>query len=121
MAAGYFNIVLSNGQTLSVWKIISQAVNSNPGCTFNGTAAATTTTTDFRVSSDCCISDITVDANCTAGGIEIYNVTDSLRSGKVIAPIGVNYLNSVKNKSIPRICFKANKTYRLIQIIAGNA
>ena len=45
-AGGKYDVALSNGQTLSIWQLASQAVNSSPGCTLQGAAAATTLTTD---------------------------------------------------------------------------
>ena len=46
-AGGKYDLSFTNGQTLSVWQLSSQAVNSNPAATFTGAAAATTLTYDF--------------------------------------------------------------------------
>jgi hypothetical protein len=45
-AGGKYDIILSNGQTISLWQLSAQAVNSNPACTLQGAAAATTLTTE---------------------------------------------------------------------------
>jgi len=120
MAATKHDIALSNGQSLSVWLVSNQAVNTNPGCTLDGAAAATTLTTDFAVRSDCCIVDVVVPAGLTAGGWEVYNVTKGIRSGKGISNLET-YLNTNTTRRPPRICFRAGQTYRLIMTVAGNA
>lgn len=120
MAASTYYIVFDSGQTLSVYQAASQAVNSSPVCTFEGAAASTTVTTDFSPSRNCCISDVTVAAALTAGGIELYNVTQGRRTGRGIANLQ-DFLNTNTTRRPPRICLKAGNTYRLIQTIAGNA
>jgi len=120
MAAVKYDINLSNGKTLSVWQLSSQAVNTNPGCTLDGPAAATTLTTDFTVPTDCCIKNIVVPAGLTAGGIEVYNVSKSMRSGKGVGNLEI-YVVANALLPPPRICFRAGTIYRLIQTVAGNA
>ena len=120
MAASAYNIVLSNGQTLSVWQLSSQAVNTSPAATFLGAAATTTLTTDFSPMSDCVISDVVVAAALTAGGFEVYNVSDGVRSGRGINNLEA-YLNTNTTRNPPRIGFRADKIYRLVQTVAGNA
>ena len=119
-AGGAYNLVFSNGQTLSVYQAASQAVNSSPVNTFEGVAAATTVTTDFSPASDCCLKDVTVGAALTAGGIEFYSVTDGRRSGKGINNLQ-DYLNTNTTRSPPKICLRKGKAYRFIQTVAGNA
>jgi len=120
MAATKHDVILSNGQTLSVWQLSNQAVNTNPGCTLDGPAAATTLTTDFTVRSDCCISKIVVPAGLTAGGWEVYNVSKGMRSGKGVSNLEI-YLVANALITPPRICFRAGTVYRLIYTVAGNA
>lgn len=120
MAASTYYIPMSNGQTLSVYQAANQAVNSSPVCTFEGAASSTTVTTDWSPASDCCISDLTVAAALTAGGIEFYNVTRGQRTGKGVANLA-DYLTTNTTRKPPRICFRRGQTYRLIQTIAGNA
>jgi len=120
MAASTYTITLSNAQSLSVYQASSQAVNSSPVCSLTGPAASTTVTTDFSPSSDCCIKDVVVPAALTAGGIEVYNITKSQRSGKIIGDLSP-YLATNTTRNPPRICFKAGQSYRLLQIVAGNA
>lgn len=119
-AGGKYDLAFSNGQTLSVWQLASQAVNSSPACTFEGAAAATTLTSDFSPSSDCCLQDIVVATTLTAGGIEFYNVTRGQRSGKGVNNLEV-YLNTNTTRRPPRICLRKGVVYRLIQTVAGNA
>lgn len=120
MAASTYTITLKNGQSLSVYQASNQAVNSSPVCSLTGPAASTTTTTDFTPNTDTCIEDIVVAAALTAGGIEVYNVSRSVRSGKIIGDLSP-YLATNTTRRPPRICFHAGQVYRLIQIVAGNA
>lgn len=121
MAATAYNIVLSNGQTLSVWQLANQAVNTNPGCTTLGEAAATTLTTDFSVQSSCYITDVVVAAGLTAGGIEFINVTQGLRrTGKGIGNLAP-YLATNATRRPPNIGFRPGQIYRIVQTVAGNA
>ena len=115
MAASTYTITLKNGQSLSVYQASGRAVNR-----LTGPAASTTTTTDFTPNTDTCIEDIVVAAALTAGGIEVYNVSRSMRSGKIIGDLSP-YLATNTTRRPPRICFHAGQVYRLIQIVAGNA
>lgn len=120
MAASKYDLILSNGMTLSVWQLANQAVNSSPACTFQGAAAATTLTTDFSPDSDCYLKDVVVSSALTAGGIEFYNVSRGSRSGRGINNLEV-YLATNTTRSPPNIGFKKGQIYRLIQTVAGNA
>jgi hypothetical protein len=120
MAASKYDLIMSNGQTLSVWQLANQAVNSSPGCTFQGAAAATTITTDWSPNSDCYLTDCVVPAALTAGGIEFYNVTRGERTNKGINNLET-YLNTNTTRSPPKIGFRKGLVYRLIQTVAGNA
>lgn len=120
MAASKYDLILANGQTLSVWQLANQAVNSSPGCTFNGAAAATTLTTDFSPDSDTYLKDVVVSSALTAGGIEVINVTKGVRSGRGINNLEV-YLATNTTRQPPRIGFRKGQIYRLIQTVAGNA
>lgn len=119
-AGGKYDLTLSNGQTISIWQLASQAVNSSPACTLQGAAAATTLTTDFGVQSDACVVDIVVPATLTAGGIEVFNVTTGRRTN-----LGWNnletFLNTNTTRRPARVCFKKGNTYRFLQTVAGNA
>ena len=119
-AGGKYDIILTNGQTISIWQLASQAVNSSPSCTLQGAAAATTLTTDFSVMSDACIKDCIVAAALTAGGIEVYNVTKGERSNRGINNLEL-YLITNTTRSPPSICFRQGQVYRFIQTVAGNA
>lgn len=119
MAASAYSIILSNGQTISVYQASGQAVNTNPVVNMNGIASNTTTTTDFSVQSRACVTDIVVTSGLTAGGIEIYNVTTGTRTQR-----GYNNLetftitNTTRNPAV--ICFRPGYIYRFIQTVAGN-
>lgn len=121
-AGGKYDISLDNGQTISVWQLASQAVNTSPACTLEGAAAATTLTTDFSIRPGriAYISDVIVGATLTAGGIEVYNVTKGQRSG-----LGINnletYTSANTTRRPPRIGFAPGQVYRLLQTVAGNA
>jgi len=119
-AGGKYDISLSNGQTLSVWQLASQAVNSSPACTLEGAAAATTLTTDFSVQQDCYIRDVLVASTLTAGGIELYNIDAAQRSGKGINNLE-SYLITNTTRNPPQIWLKRGRRYRLLQTVAGNA
>lgn len=120
MAASTYSIQLKNGQTLSVYQASSQAVGSSPVCSLTGPASSSTTTTDFVPASDTCIDKIVVPAALTAGSIEIYNVTKSQRSGKTVSDLSI-YLVANALLTPPKICFRGGQTYRLMQVVAGNA
>jgi len=120
MAASKYDIILTNGQTLSLWQLANQAVNSSPACTLSGAAAATTLTTDFSPSSDACVKDIIVSSALTSGGIEVYNVTSGTRTNKGYNNLEI-YLSTNTTRSPPRICFRKGQIYRFIQTVAGNA
>lgn len=117
--AGAYSIILTNGQTISVWQKAGQEVNTNPAATTQGLAAATTTTTDFSVLSPACVTDILVPTTLTAGGIEVYNVTYGART-----MLGWNNLESFVStnttRNPARICFRPGVVYRFIQTVAGN-
>lgn len=120
MAASAYSIILTNGQTISVYQAANQAVNSNPVVNMNGVATAGMTTTDFTVSSSACVDDIIVPATLTAGGIEFYNVTRGIRSGKGYFNLETfTAANTTRHPA--RICLVPGYTYRFIQVIAGNA
>jgi hypothetical protein len=119
-AGGKYDIALTNGQTISVWQLASQAVNSNPACTMEGAAAATTLTADFTPRSNCYIEDVVVAATLTAGGIEFYNVRSGVRSGRGINNLET-YVSGNTTRRPPRIGLTGGTTYRLIQTVAGNA
>lgn len=120
MAASTYTIALRNGQTLSVYQAASQGVNTSPVCTMVGAAGSTTTTTDFSVSTDTCIDDVVVATALTAGGIEVYNVSRSMRTGKGIFDLAP-YLATNTTRRPPKICFRKGQVYRFIQTTAGNA
>jgi len=120
MAASEYGLKFSNGQVLSVYQTASQAVNTNPACTFQGVAGSGTTTYDFSPATTTTLVDIVVTSALTAGGIEFYNVTRGRRSER-----GENhleaYLTSNTTRKPPAITLQAGNTYRLIQTVAGNA
>lgn len=120
MAASTYSILLSNGQTISVYQAASQAVNSSPVCTLTGAAGSTTTTTDFSVSSPASVVDIVVAAALTAGGIEVYNVSKSLRTQKGWSNLET-FLNTNTTRRPARVTFMPGNVYRFIQTVAGNA
>jgi len=120
MAASTYKIALSNGQAISVYQAASQAVNTSPVVTMVGVASSTTTTTDFAVSETAYVTDIVVTTALTAGGIEVYNVTDSRRSGKGWNDLET-YLNTNTTRKPIALKFIKGKTYRFIQSVAGNA
>lgn len=120
MAASTYSIILSNGQTISVYQAANQPVNSNPVLSLVGVAVSTTPTTDFSVMSPACVSDIIVTSALTAGGIEVYNVTTGVRTS-----LGWNnletFLNTNTTRNPARLCFRPGMVYRFIQTVAGNA
>lgn len=120
MAASTYYLQFNNGTSLSVYQAANQAVNSSPVCTSMGAAASTTTTTDFSVPTMCHLEDVKVSSALTAGGIELYNVTLSKRTGLQI-PNLESYLDTNTTRKPPKIGFRPGYTYRWIQIIAGNA
>lgn len=120
MAASTYSILLSNGQTISVYQAASQAVNTSPVCSMTGAASSATTTTDFSVMSDCYVSDIIVTAALTAGGIEVYTVSDSNRTQRGWSNLET-FLATNTTRKPARIGFRKGKIYRFIQTVAGNA
>lgn len=120
MAASAYSILLSNGQTISVYQAANQAVNSSPVCTLTGTAGSTTATTDFSVSSDCHVIDIVVTSALTSGGVEVYNIKKASRTMKGWSNLET-FLNTNTTRRPAQIGFRAGTTYRFIQTVAGNA
>lgn len=131
MAASTYSIILSNGQTISVYQASSQGVNTSPVCTLLGAAGSTTTTTDFSVSSDACVVDIQVAAALTSGGIEVYpdgvavpgspnNVSQSNRTQKGWANLET-FLSTNTTRRPAKVCFRRGQIYRFVQTVAGNA
>lgn len=105
---------------ISVYQAASQAVNTSPVCTLLGAAGSGTTTTDFSVSSDACVVDIQVAAALTAGGIEVYNVSQSNRTQKGWANLET-FLSTNTTRRPAKVCFRRGQIYRFVQTVAGNA
>jgi hypothetical protein len=127
MAAGtsYSRIYLTNGQVISVYYAAAQAVGTSPTVNLEGTALVTSNT-DFVVKSKCAIRDIinTIGtcATKTSGQMEVYSVSRSLRTGRLIDQEVVGYAVGIVNRAIPQIGFAPGNTYRFIQtIISGDA
>ena len=120
MAASAYNIILTNGQTVSVYQASGQAINTNPVVTMQGTASVANVTTDFSVMSDCYIQDIVVSTALSAGGVEVYNVSRGQRSNMGVSNLEVYNINNT-TRNPPRIGFRAGQVYRFIQTTAGNA
>lgn len=120
MAASTYSIVLSNGQTISIYQASSQAVNSSPVCSLTGSASSTTTTTDFSPMSDACVVDVVVTSALTAGGVEVMNVSTGTRTNRGYANLEV-FLTTNTTRKPAKICFRKGQIYRFIQTVAGNA
>ena len=120
MAASIYTIVLSNGQTISVYQGASQPLNSVLNVGLIGLPDANSKITDFSVMTDAYIFDIIVPATLTAGGFEIYDVTAGQRTS-----LGVNNLEVFTkdnmSRRVPPLGFRAGRYYRLIQSVSGNA
>lgn len=120
MAAQTYSIILSNGQTISVYQAASAAVNSNPVVNTQGVADVNTKTTDFSVMSTAQVVDIIVPAGFTAGGIEVYNVTFGRRT-----QLGWFNLETFTSQNTTRnpahLIFRRGLIYRFIQTVQGNA
>ena len=120
MAASAYNIILTNGQTVSVYQASGQAINTNPVVTMQGTASVANVTTDFSVMSDCYIQDVVVSTVLSAGGVEVYNVSRGQRSIMGVSNLET-YTTNNTTRNPPRIGFRAGQVYRFIQTTAGNA
>jgi pyruvate dehydrogenase complex dehydrogenase (E1) component len=120
MAASTYSIVLSNGQTISVYQAANQAVNTNPVVSMLGAAGPTVTTTDFSVQQPAYVVDVVVPATLTAGGVEVFNVTESRRTQR-----GWNNLETFQSTNTTRrpavVMFRPGYIYRFVQTVTGNA
>lgn len=120
MAASTYTIVLSNGQTLSVYQAAGQALNSVLNVGTISLPDANSKITDFGVMSDAFIFDIIVPDSLTAGGFEIYDVTAGARTSMGVNNLEVFTKNNMSRR-VPPLGFRAGRTYRLLQSVAGNA
>lgn len=120
MAASTYSIILSNGQTVSVYQAANQGINTVPVATLNGVASSTTGTTDFSVKEPACVTDIIVPTTLTAGGVEVFNVTTGIRSQKGWSNLET-FVSTNTTRNPARLCFRPGHLYRFIQTVQGNA
>lgn len=119
MAVYTGQLVLSNGQMIHICFAANQAVNTAVVADTNvPVVSGTHTQTDFSVASDAVLVDFTTDE--TAGTMELYNVTDGRATGLQLLTTA-KYASSVATRPVPRIGFRAGKTYRWIMKVAGAA
>ena len=114
MAAGSMDLLLSNGQKISVYVAAGQVVNSPLRMNIAGEAAATSPFT-FSVLGNACINDI---VNVTNASGEMEIIADGVRTGKKIPQDARFAIGQVgRDTSVFRYCFRPGVSYGLWQTI----